>query len=438
MPPRRLLALAPVVIAGLACGSSTSTNGASPATPAAPTMTCPPPIGTIPKEDCAAVAGDFGALDVSGALPLAKQGKGAEPRVEAIGAVAALAASIKEQRVKLCEEYVKCKVPVAEHDAGDQKLAGAMRQLIELWNKRRFSGTDEVVRFRAAVRAIELRVNGNAAEGAAPAAKPPRTYKAEKALGRVEDPGVAFRVAGSALSVSATAEGKRDALRTKPEVLSLAGGHRYRVRILGQYAPAAAPLLAPGDELVARLKYRAAQAAELQVALRSLEDPEGSEQAENIQVAAGAKGAKEIKLTADPQETGFYLGVMVKGGAVDLDDVELLRGGKLLAAARGEGATDAGVKTTCATSAAKPLAGKGSLRCPPGNDDRITIGKPDGYLMITLRDSAGERATLRTLSLQGGRSIDAALQEDGGEIVVTLVGAGAATIEQLEIIDLGG
>jgi hypothetical protein len=207
---------------------------------------------------------------------------------------------------------------------------------------------------------------------------------------------------------------------------------------VGQYAPTAAPLLSPGDELVARLKYRAAQAADLQVALRSLEDPEGSEGAESIQVTAGGQGAKEIKLTADPQQTGFFLGVSVKGGTVDLDDVELLRGGKVLAAARGEGAADAGVKTTCATSAEKPIAGKGSLRCQAGNEDRITLGKPDGYLMVTLRDSAGERATLRTLSLQGGRSIDAALKEDGGEIVITLVGAGSATIEQLEVTDLGG
>lgn len=440
MPPRRLLALAPLVIAGLACGSSSSTNGASPATPAGPTMTCPPPIGTVPKEVCSEIADDFGALDVSGAIPLAKQGKGAEARLEAIRAVATLAQSIKEQRVKLCEQYVKCKVPLAEHQAEDQKLTGAMRALIDLWNKRRFSGADEVVRFRAAVRAIDVRVNGNASEGVAPAsaAKPARTYKAEEALGRVEDPGVAFRVSGSALAISATADGKRDALRTKPEVLSLAGGHRYRIKIIGQYAPAAPPLVAPGDELVARVKYRAAAAADLQIGLRSLEDPEGAEGAESVHVNAGATGAREVKLTADPQQTGFYLGVLVKGGAVDLDDVELLRGGKVLAAARGEGAADPGVKTDCAASADRPLAGKGSLRCQPGNEDRITVGKPEGYLMITLRDSAGERATLRTLSLQGGRSIDAALREDGGEIVLTLVGAGSGTIEQLEVTDLGG
>jgi hypothetical protein len=129
--------------------------------------------------------------------------------------------------------------------------------------------------------------------------------------------------------------------------------------------------------------------------------------------------------------------VGVTGGAVDLDDVELLRGGKLLAAARGEGAADPAVKTDCSPSPDRPIAGKGSLRCQPGNGERITLGRPEGYLAVVLRDSAGERATLRTLSLQGGRSVDAALVEDGGELVITLVGAGSATIEQIEVTDLG-
>ena len=57
--------------------------------------------------------------------------------------------------------------------------------------------------------------------------------------------------------------------------------------------------------------------------------------------------------------------------------------------------------------------------------------------MITLRDAAGERASVRTLSLEGGRSVDGLLQDDGAQIIVTLVGAGTATIEKVEIIDLG-
>ena len=402
-------------------------------------MTCPAPIGVVPKEDCNEIAEDFGALDVNGALPLASQGKGAEPRIAAIRAVGALAASIKEQRVKLCEQTQKCKVPAAEHEEQDKRLTGAMRSLIDLWNKRRFSGTDEVIRFREAVRAIEVRVNGSA-DGAAPAvaAKPPRTFKGEEALARIEDAGVAFRAAGSAVTVSATAAGNRDALRTKGDVVTLVGGHRYRIKVVGQYTPATAPLIQPGDELTARFKYRAAQTADLSVALRSLEDPEASEGAESIHAAAGEKGARDLKLTADPQQTGFFLGFTVKGAPVELDDVELLRGGKVILAARGEGAEDAGVKSECTASKDKPIAGKGSLRCTPGLGDRLTLGKPEGYLTITLRDSAGERSTLRTLSLAGGRSIDAALREDGGEVVISLVGAGSATIDQIEVTDLGG
>jgi len=437
----RLFALVPVVIAAVACGSSGSTPAGKPAAPAGPTQSCAPPIGIVPLESCADIADDFGALDVSGALALAGQRKEAAPRIEAIRAVQALAASIKEQRVKLCEQYARCKVALADHDAQDQLLAGGMRSLIDAWNKRRFSGTDEVLRFRETVRAIDRRVNGDAAEGGGPAAPPPRpphTFKADEALARIEDPQVAFRVAGSALTISASAAGQRDALRSKGDVVSLAGGHHYRVKIAGQYTPPATALIQPGDELVARLKYRAAQDAQLTVALRSLEDPEGSDGAETIRANAGDRGAKEIKLTADPQQTGFFLGVAVKGATVDLDDVELLRGGKAIAAARGEGAEEAGVKTDCAASRDKPLAGKASLRCAPGNGDRVTIGKPEGYLAITLRDSAGERAIVRTLSLQGGRSVDATLREDGGEIVITLVGAGSATIEQIEVTDLGG
>jgi len=88
------------------------------------TMTCPAPIGTVPKEDCADIADDFGSFTVQGALSLATAGKESQPRLEAIRATAALAQSIKEQRVKLCEAYVRCKVPVADRDAQDQLLAG--------------------------------------------------------------------------------------------------------------------------------------------------------------------------------------------------------------------------------------------------------------------------------------------------------------------------
>jgi hypothetical protein len=417
--------LALVGLGGLACGGST------PAARSGPTMTCPAPIGTVPKEDCADVADDFGALNVQDALARVGAGKFSEPRVEAIRAVGALAQSIKEQRVKLCQAYVKCKVPLVERDAQDQLLTGAMRSLIDLWNKRRFTGLDEVVRFRAAVRAIDQRVNG--AEGGEQAARPPRTFKADEVLARLEDPGVAFRVEPGSVTVTATAEGKRDALLSKPEVLALPSGHRYRVKLSGSYRPASPPLVQPGDELTARLKYHAEGAADLQLALRSLEDPDAAEAADRWHAGAGERGTREAKLTADPQQTGFYLGVTVKGAAVDLDDVELLRAGKVLIAAK---AGDPGVKIDCAAAGgAKPAAGARSFHCLPGDGDRVTLGQPEGYLVIGLRDATGLRASTRALSLEGGRSVDALVGEEA-QLVITLVGAGSARLETVEITDV--
>lgn len=434
----RPLALASVVTAVLACpacGRSSNT----PATPPVKMMTCPPPIGAVPAEDCADIADDFGALQVSGALPLAGQGKGSGPRIEAIRAVEALADSIKQQRVKRCQAYVACKVPLADHEAQDKLLTGAMRSLIDLWNKRRFAGTGDVIRFREAVRALDLRVNGTGSAGPkGPPPKPPRTFKGEDALARVEDPGVAFRSGDGEVVVSATAEGRRPALRTKMDVVELVGGHHYRIKVMGRYAPAKAPLLAPGDELLARYKYRASAPVDITLGLRSVEDPEGSEVSKTFHADAGARGVHEAKLVADPLQTGFFLGVAVRGAPVDLDDIELVRGGNVIAAARGEGGEEPWVKTECVPSKDKPIAGKSSLRCEQSDTDRITLGEPDGYLVIGLRDSAGERAAVQTVSLEGGRSVDAVLREDGGEIVFTLLGAGSATITQLEVTDLGG
>jgi hypothetical protein len=133
-----------------------------------------------------------------------------------------------------------------------------------------------------------------------------------------------------------------------------------------------------------------------------------------------------VKLTADPQQTGFYLGVAVKGAPVELDDVELLRGGKPLLVAK---AGEPGVKTDCAAAA-------GRLRCPPGQGDRLTLGEPDGYLILGLRDATGPRAATRALSLDGGRSVDASVG-DAAELVITLVGAGSAKLSAVEVTDLG-
>lgn len=322
MLPLRSLAFAPIALLGLACGRPASPSRPG-APPAGPTITCPAPIGTIPKEDCADIADDFGALTVQGALPLAGAGQHAEQRLEAVRAVGALAQSIKEQRVKLCEAYVRCGVPVAEHDAQDAILAGGMRSLIDLWNKRRLSSLEEVTRFREAVRAVSVRVNGGAGGPEAPARlAPPRTFKAEEALVRVEDPAVAFRAAAGSVTVSAVADGKHDVALGNREAVPLTSGHRYRIEVAGAYRPAAPPLVQPGDELVARLAYRAVGAATIQLALRLLEDPEAAESTETVTAAAGDAAKHEAKLTADPQQTGFYLGVTVKGAPVDFTAVD--------------------------------------------------------------------------------------------------------------------
>src|SRR6185369_14776702 len=123
--------------------------------------------------------------------------------------------------------------------------------------------------------------------------------------------------------------------------------------------------------------------------------------------------------------SGYYVGVGLNGeGAnVDLDDIEVSRGGKLFAAARGEAASEPGVTTKCMVISDKPLAGKSSLRCQSGDGDRVTIGMPSSHLALVLRAPLGDRAVLRTESLDGGRSVDASMGQDG-EFVIRMTGAG--------------
>ncbi len=125
MQLRRPLALAAVVLPLLACGSSAPGKGGANAKSTAPVamMTCPAPIGPVPKEDCGEIADDFGALQVDGALQVAGDGRDAAPKLEAIRAVSALAASIKDQRVTLCEAYVTCTVPATAHATRNPILA---------------------------------------------------------------------------------------------------------------------------------------------------------------------------------------------------------------------------------------------------------------------------------------------------------------------------
>ncbi len=419
-----------------ACGGSVE------APPSAPTssvlaaggekLECPEPIGSVPREDCAEVADDFGALSVAEALKLAGNGRDADARIEAIRSAAALANVLKEQRVSLCELYDRCKVTSDDHAVKDKLLAGTMRALITLWNKRRFSGVDEVVRFRQAVRSLEQRVNGETAA----ASGPPKSLPAAQALTQVEGAGLAFKADGGAIVVTAQGAGSRVVLRTKPEARPLTSGHHYRIKVSGSYAPTAPPMIAPGEEITVRLKFHADKDGDLYAALRSLEDPDADESTTTWHVSAGEKGAREAKLTADPTSSGFYLGVGLKGaGAIDLDDVEILRGGKSIAAARAEADGEPGVTTDCLVIGAGALAGKKSLRCRAGAGDRILLGQPESHLFVTLRGPLGDRAVLRTLSLEGGRSVDATVSEDA-ELVIGLVGPGSATLRAVETTEL--
>lgn len=419
-----------------ACGGATEVTPATPTssvvTSGGDRLACPEPIGSVPREDCSAVADDFGALSVAESLKLAGVGRDADARLEAIRSAAALANTLKEQRVSLCELYDKCKVTPADHAAKDQLLTGSMRALIDLWNKRRFSGADAVVRFRESVRSLEQKVNGDAVA----ASGPPKSLAAAQALAQVEGAGLSFKVDGSALVVTAQGAGSRVALRTRPEALPLASGHHYRIKVVGAYAPAAPALIAPGEEITVRLKFRADKEGDLYAALRSLEDPDAAESTTTWHVNAGDKGTHEATLTADPTSSGFYVGVGMKGaGGVDLDDVEILRGGKPVAAGRAEVDAEAGVKSDCLVIGVGALGGQKSWRCKAGPGDRVLLGQPDSHLFLTLRGPLGDRAVLRTLSLEGGRSVDATVSEDA-ELVIGLVGPGTATIRSVETTEL--
>jgi hypothetical protein len=410
----------------LACGPSAPAPTVS---GSGPTLSCPAPIGVVPKEDCAAIAADFGAFSVQGALPLAGTGKDADAKLQAIRAAADLAQSIKDRRVKLCERYVKCQVPLPERDAQDQALTAAMASLADLWNKRRFSRRDEIVRFLDAVRAVDHRVNGGQAAPLPP--HPPHAFKAEDTLTRVENPDIAFRASSGAVTVSrSTNPVEADALLSKPNALPLAAGHRYRIKVSGSYTPAAPALISPGDDITTRLKYHAEGGATIATALRSLEDPD-AEAADSFRAAAGDKATHDVKLSADPAQTGFSVDVAVADAPVEFESIELLRAGKVILAAR---AGDPTVRTGCATKPAKAHGDAPSLACKPGQ--RIRVGEPAAYLVLGVRDAGGKRASTATLSLDGGRSVDAVVGEDA-RFWVALVGFGSATLEQVEVTDLG-
>ena len=420
------------------------------------TLECPAPIGPLQRENCTDVGEDFGALSVAGALKLAGTGPDADQRIEAIRAAGALANALKEERLELCAQYDACKVAPAEHAARDRALSDLMNALIKLWDGRQFGQPDGVARFHQSVLALSVRLGGKRAPSGpapvAPAAAPARAHVvgADK-LVRIESPALSFKGEAGSVTVAAQDQASHDALRGTADALELLPSHRYQIRVLGGYAPAAPPLIHPGDELVARVKYRTTEPAELYVALRSLEDPEALDSTTSWKLAAKESGSKEAAFTAAPGASGFYLAVGARtAGPIDLDDVELVRSGKPIAAARfeiDEPAVPRGaelheplLQTSCTPSATKPLAGNRSLRCnadAPGRQsavkgDFVTLGMPAGHLFIAVRGSTGDRALLRTLSLEGGRTLDATLAEKA-DLIIGLAGPGTATIRSVEV-----
>ena len=232
--------------------------------------------------------------------------------------------------------------------------------------------------------------------------------------------------------------GPHDVLTTHPETFLLPAGKRFELEVEGSYAPATAPLIAPGEPLVVRVKYRATKPSDLSISLRSLEEPDLAEGGQTFHLAADERRAPhEATLTPEPSGSGFYAAIGVRGGACDLDDVEILRGGKTLAAAHAESTAEPYVKTTCTASPTRPIAGKKSFHCEANpTADVFTFGAPEGYLYLSMRTPSGESSRVKTLSLDGGRNIDAALAQPG-TLVIGMIGRGTATIRAVSANEIG-
>ena len=311
-----------------------------------------------------------------------------------------------------------------------------MQALIEAWDSRNFLAPDGVTTLRSKVSALSDKLEGNVSgtDATGAADKPKGQRFAADALTKIESAGVSFKDASGGVTITATGDGNHDALRGAVDKLRLVAGGRYLVRVAGTYTPATPPIFAAGDELSVSLKYRPAKAGEVFVALRSFEDPDASESTSTFKAAAGSISTEQTTLTASPGASGFFVGIGGRGtGALELDEIEILRGGSVLASARGEAPNEVNVKTTCTLAAAHAIAGKNSFRCDADTDaDRLTIGVPKGHLYLAIRTSGEDRALVRTLSLEGGRSVDAAVKEDA-EFVVGLAGPGSATIQSVEV-----
>lgn len=416
-----------------ACGGSQGSPQTA-ATSGDSEISCPAPIGTIPRENCADISEDFGALSVEGALKIATTSKGSEERVEAIHAAGDLAAKLKERRVELCGQYNACKMSLADHNKEDERLAELMGSLIKLWDERKFLDSDGVGKLHLQVKALAAKLDGQSVDaqgGVSEAAAPSARVPGDK-LFQVTGAGVTFSPASGGVTISATTDGPRDVLRASAADLHASSGSRYLLHVTGSYSPATAPLIKPGDDLTVRFKYRSAQAGDVYVALRSLEDPEASESTSTLAIKSGA-GDQQATLTATPASSGFYVALGSRNAAVEFDDVEVVRGGTVVMSALAEAPKEANVETTCALGNTKPITGKGSFVCQSGTADAITIGRPKSHLFVAIRNGTGDdKSILRMLSLDGGRSIDAKLGDDSS-LVIGLVGPGTATIQAVEV-----
>jgi len=425
-----------MTLASVASCGGTQTGTQSAADTDGAEISCAAPIGTIPRENCNDISADFGALSVDGALRIASSSKGSDERIEAIRAAGDLAKNLKDRRVDLCTQYNACKMTLAEHNAEDVRLAAVMASLIKLWDERKFLDGNGVNQLHAQVKTLAAQLEGKTidARGNVTASQPTTWKVPGDKLAKLEGSGLTFSPAAAGIAFSTTTDGTRDALRAGLAELHAKAGNRYQIDVTGSYTPAAPALIKSGDELTVRFKYRANQTGNIYVALRSLEDPDATESTSKLPVEKAAAGDHQATFTAVPGSSGFYVGIGMepRNAGFDFDDVEILRAGSVIASALAETPTEAHVETKCARSTTKPITGKASFACEAGTVDAVTIGRPRGHLFITVRDSTGDRTILRTLSLDGDRSIDAKFT-DNASLVIGLLGPGSATIQAVEI-----
>lgn len=416
-----------------ACGGAQ--GGAQSAAGTEGEVSCPAPIGTIARENCAEISSDFGALNVDGALKTAGSSKGSEERTEAIKAAGELASRLKERRVEVCTNYNACKMALTEHNAEDERLAGLMSELIKAWDERNFQHPDGPNQLKNRVKELAFKFDGQSTDATVGTSevKPSVLKVSGDKLSQINGAGLKFSAASGSISVEATTEGPRDVLKASARDLQASSGNRYLIHVTGSYTPASSPLIKPGDDLIVKFKYRTAAAGSGYVALRSLEDPEAGESTSSFEIAKAGAGEQQVTVSAAPGSSGFYVGIGSKTTAFDFDDIEIVRAGSVIATAQAESAKEANVESACTSGGSKPIAGKASFICPAGSKDALTIGRPQSHMFITVRTGSGdERSLLRMMSLEGGRSIDAKISDDSS-LVIGLVGPGSALIQGVQI-----